>query len=319
MRCRTARVPGSGRFLPGKGRCIHGLWLLAGCLAVGAAPLAADEAGDYTASIEAWHAHRMERLDSDTGWLTIAGFFWLREGDNAFGADSSSVVILPVGPAHAGTIRLQTAGDTTSIMIEPAAGTALTVNDEPVTGPVRFYDPAGDPIMAGLDRVAFWIIPRHDGYAVRLRDPQCPLRTSFPGIETYPIDPAYRVDARLDPAPHKVLVPNIMGYEDSLLTPGGYRFNLLGEDLELFPVIEDEADSVLFFIFNDATSGIETYGGGRFLYADRKADGTAVLDFNKAYNPPCSFNPYATCPLPPAENKLPLAVRAGEKAIPGGH
>jgi hypothetical protein len=308
--------------LSGPGRLVLGAVstaLLAAGLFAGAGPLGADEASDYTASIQEWHAKRMERLDSDTGWLTIAGFFWLGEGDNLIGSDSTNAVVLPVGPGLAGTIRLETGDDGPAITLEPAAGVPFTLNDEPMTGPVSFYDVGGERMVAGLDRVAFWIIPRHDGYAVRLRDPQCPLRTNFPGIETYSIDPAYRVTASLDPDPHKVLVPNIMGYEDSLLTPGAFRFTLNGEDLALFPVVEDEADTVLFFIFDDATSGIETYGAGRFLYADQKADGTAVLDFNKAYNPPCAFNPYATCPLPPAENTLAVPVRAGEKAIGEGH
>jgi uncharacterized protein (DUF1684 family) len=301
-------------------RLLLGAAFAAGCLLAGTPPGSAEDTDAYTASIQEWHAKRMERLDSDTGWLTIAGFFWLHEGDNAFGSDSSSVVILPVGPAHAGTIHLDTGAAGASITITPAEGTALTLNDEPVTATAPLFDPTGENrIVAGLDRVAFWIIPRHDGYAVRLQDPQCPLRTGFPGIETYPIDPAYRVTATLDPDPHKVLVPNIMGWEDSLLTPGAFRFTLNGEDLALFPVVEDEADTVLFFIFDDKTSGIETYGAGRFLYSDQMPGGTAVIDFNKAYNPPCALNPYATCPLPPAENRLSVAVRAGEKAIAGEH
>lgn len=300
-------------------RIVLGTAVAAGFLR-SAAPAAGGEAEDYVASVRKWQAERLKRLDSDTGWLTIAGFYWLKAGDNAFGSDSSNAVVLPVGPARAGTIHVVEGEGGVRIDIGPADGTALTLNSQPVTGRTPFYEEGGEEIVAGLGRVAFWIIPRAGTFAVRIRDPESPLRKSFPGIDTYPIDPAYRVQGRLEARPRQVLVPNIMGYEDSLLTPGPVRFTLGGETVELFPVIEDAADTVLFFIFEDATSGIETYGGGRFLYSGLRPDGTAVLDFNKAYNPPCALNPFATCPLPPAENRLSVAVRAGEKRIAGsGH
>jgi uncharacterized protein (DUF1684 family) len=154
---------------------------------------------------------------------------------------------------------------------------------------------------------------------VRLRDPECALRRDFAGIDAYPVDPAYRVVARLEPFPAgtRIEVPNMLGHVDSVETPGAFAFPLRGGTRRLVPMLEP--DSTLFFVFADSTTGVETYGGGRFLYADLRPDGTAVLDFNMAYNPPCAFNPYTTCPLPPEGNTLAMAVRAGEKFSAGTH
>jgi uncharacterized protein (DUF1684 family) len=165
------------------------------------------------------------------------------------------------------------------------------------------------------------VIKRGDRHGIRLKDRNSAARRDFTGLKWFDVQEEYRVEARWvsHPQPKPVRVPNVLGQTESMPSPGYAEFTLGGKAVRLDGVLEDPHAEQLFFILRDQTSGKETYGAGRFLYADQKADGTAVLDFNKAYNPPCAFNPYATCPLPPAENTLAVPVRAGEKAIGEGH
>jgi uncharacterized protein len=282
----------------------------------------------YVDSVEAWRARRLARLTSDTGWLTISGLYWLEPGKNTMGSDPSARVLFPkdASPAKAGVIQLQfhpvTRTAETTLTAVPGAGLkrdSVMVTQEPMS-----LDKDGSSPVYRLGRLKFWVIQRGQRYAVRVRDPESTIRKTFTGIENWPIDPAMCVEGLLKPNPKStyVLVPNIVGYVDSMLAPGVVSFALGDKKLELTPVLEDPADSTtLFFIFQDVTSGGETYGGGRFLYADLEPGGRVVLDFNKAYNPPCAFNPNTTCPLPPEGNVLPIAIRAGEKTYAGlpGH
>jgi uncharacterized protein (DUF1684 family) len=152
-------------------------------------------------------------------------------------------------------------------------------------------------------------------HAIRLRDPNAAARRNFHGIDTYPIDLAYRVTARFEPyaPPKKVPIANVIGTVDTMLSPGALVFQLGSRELRLDPLLEEPDATSLFLIFKDETSGSETYGAGRFLYTDLPVDGRVVVDFNRAYNPPCVFTEFATCPLPPPQNDLEAAVRAGEK------
>jgi len=171
-----------------------------------------------------------------------------------------------------------------------------------------------------LRTIQFHLIRRGDRLGVRSKDSESPVRTEFRGIEHYPASWEWRVEGRFEPyePPKHVPVPTVLGTVDDELSPGAVVFEAEGRTLRL-DVLEGADEHEVFVIFGDTTNGTETYGGGRFLYADLEPGGRLVLDFNKAYNPPCAFTPYATCPLPPKQNRLPLAIRAGEKKYGEGH
>jgi uncharacterized protein len=263
----------------------------------------------HTAEIEAWRKAREERLQSDTGWLTVAGLFWLEPGKATFGSDPESDIVLPAGtPARAGVF----VRDGERIVVEPAPGMALTLSDKPVAAgtvlPIH-----GDPLRVG--RLSLYALRRGDRYGIRMRDPESALRRDFKGIPYYPIDETQKVTARFvpDEKPQTVRIVNVLGIATDEPSPGVVELELGGRTLRLRPIIEDGDASAWFYIFKDETAPEETYGGGRFLYSKPAEGGRVVLDFNKAYNPPCAFNPYTTCPLPPRENHLPVAIRAGER------
>ena len=278
----------------------------------------------YVDSVNVWRARRAARLTSETGWLTISGLHWLDPGKNVLGSGSDARVVFPAdaSPAKAGVIqlRMNPAGLAPEMELSVVPGVGIKRDSASVTREGVELDADGSSPVYSLGRLKFWVIKRGQRYAVRVRDPESSLRKEFTGIQTYAVDPAMCVVGRLEPQPEKthVLVPNIAGYIDSMLTPGVVAFAVRDTVLRLTPVLEDPSDSTtLFFIFQDKTSGIETYGGGRFLYSDLEPGGRVVLDFNKAYNPPCAFNPHTTCPLPPDGNVLSIAMRAGEKAYTG--
>jgi len=275
---------------------------------------AATDAGDaaYRQEIEQWRAKREERLKADGGWLTVAGLFWLHEGDNSVGSDPGSDVLLPEGsaPAKAGTIEFH--GGKAVIAMDPAAG--ATVRGEPIGSMELKADTSGSPDVVSLGSLTFYVIQRGDRYGIRMKDLNSRFRKEFTRLGWFPVKESYRVTARFVPhdTPAEISVPNILGTVEKMPSPGYVEFAIDGRPQRLDPVIEDPADPVLFFIFKDATNGKETYAPGRFLYAEMPADGKVVLDFNKAYNPPCVFTPYATCPLPPEQNRLAIPIEAGE-------
>ena len=286
-----------------------------------APPAPAVDVAAHKAEVERWRAERDARLRRPDGWLTLIALAWLREGENPFGSDPHGVVVLPEGkaPARAGTFVV--AGGKVEVRVEP--GVALTAAGEEIEVKELQTDAQGEPTMLQLGSLTLYVIERRGRLAARVKDGESPLLASFPGMEYWPIDPAHRVVARFEPKPPgaTIEVPNIMGGVDAEAAPGTAVFTLAGRELRLDPIIERGSDE-LFFIFGDETNGEETYGGGRFLYAAMPdAQGRVVLDFNQAYNPPCVFTDYATCPLPPPGNDLPVAVEAGEMAYhgPGGH
>jgi uncharacterized protein (DUF1684 family) len=176
-------------------------------------------------------------------------------------------------------------------------------------------DADGKPDVLKLGRISFFVLRRGDRFAIRVKDPESAALKAFKGVENFPVDPSSRVTARFEPysTPREVGIPTVLGTTVKMRAPGQVRFKLRGRTLILQPVQEDPADGQLFFIFRDGTSGRETYPAGRFLYADAPKDGKVVLDFNKAINPPCAFTPFATCPLPPEQNRLKVRIAAGEK------
>jgi hypothetical protein len=255
--------------------------------------MALSAASTYQTEIAQWRQKREAALKADGGWLTVAGLFWLREGSNRFGSAAENEIVLPDGPAQAGTFELHHGKIT--------AGT-----------PPREIKPDSADVLK-VGRLSLFAIRRGDRFGIRLKDPESEYRRSFHGLEYFPADEAYRVTARFVAEPKKIPILNVLGQTEESECPGYAVFRLAGQELRLYPILEEPGAKELFYIFKDQTSGKETYGAGRFLYSGMPQDGKVVLDFNKAYNPPCSFTPYATCPLPPPENRLPVRVEAGEK------
>jgi hypothetical protein len=269
----------------------------------------------YKAEIQEWRDRRETRLKADDGWLTVAGLYWLKEGAHPFGAGAAADFVLPEGsaPPQAGTFRFSSGRTTVTF----APGVQATINGAPPAGPeteLRPDDP-GPPDIVVLGDLTMLVIKRGERYGIRLRDKNSRLRREFTTLHWYPVRESYRVAARWEPydPPRAIAIPDVLGQSQDLPCPGAAVFEMNGRTLRLEPVIEVPGDVELFFIFRDMTSGKETYGAGRFFYADPPKDGTIVLDFNKAYNPPCAFTPFATCPLPPPQNRLDVAIKAGEK------
>ncbi len=274
--------------------------------------LLAADAG-YEAGIAQWRAAREAELKAGDGWLTVTGLFWLQEGGNPFGSAGSNRIVLPAhsAPARAGVFHLS--GGKVRVRLE--RGVSATVGGRQVGEAELRSDAAGKPDHLVLGDLTLFVIERGGRYAIRLRDRRSALRRDFRGLEWYPVQPAYRVEARFHPhaAPKPVQVATAVGGVERYLSPGYASFTLHGRELRLDPVLESPGSRELFFIFRDRTAGKGTYPAGRFLYTPLPANGRVVLDFNKAESPPCAYTPYATCPLPPRENRLPVAIEAGEK------
>jgi uncharacterized protein (DUF1684 family) len=281
-------------------------------LVVALAASAAD--ASYVAEIETWRAAREQRLRADGGWLTVSGLDWLKDGPNTFGSAPGSDIKLPASaPARAGVIDF-TSG---KAILRPAAGAAILAGGKPASdGMVLRADTAeGGPDVLVMGPVSLQVIERGGRYGVRMKDNDAERRRNFPGLTWYPVTPAGRVAARFVPhaKPTTIPIANVLGQEDQLASPGYVTFNWNGTDVRLDPVLESADAKELFFIFKDATSGRDTYPAGRYLYTELPKDGTVVLDLNKAYSPPCAFTPYATCPLPPPQNRLKVRLEVGEK------
>lgn len=295
--------------------------LLAPVLLAGAVLWAVDppDPAAYRKEIEEWRAKRNDSLKKEDSWLTLAGLFWLKPGENRFGGDpGKNVVILPKGkaPGVAGVFVRE--GDQVTLRVEP--GLALTADGKEVTaGMALKKDTDGKPTVLKLGSLTFYLIQRGDRIGVRIKDSASAVRAAFHGLDTYPIRPEWRVTARFEPydPPKKVAIPNVLGQVDDIPSPGAVVFDHEGKTHRI-DAIPGGDKGELFLIFADRTNGKETYGAGRFLDTDPPRDGKVVVDFNTAYNPPCAFTAFATCPLPPPQNKLALAIEAGEKDFAGG-
>jgi hypothetical protein len=270
-------------------------------------------ATDYAATIEQWRADRDGRLRSDNGWLTLVGLHWLEPGDNPFGSRRDNAVVLPEdrAPDRAGSFVLEDG----TVRVRVDEGVEVMLDGETVTERQLRTD-ADDPAdVLELGSLMMHVIEREDRFGIRVKDTESDVLAHFSGMEYFPIDGAYRVDATFvsyDP-PREVHIATVVGTVETMYAPGYAEFDLDGKTLTLEPMISGPDDEEYFFIFKDGTSGKETYGAGRYLYTPVASDGKVVLDFNKAYNPPCVFTPYATCPLPPPQNRLEIRIEAGEK------
>ena len=269
----------------------------------------------YRAEIETWRAARAARLQAPDGWLSVIGLYWLEPGPNAVGSSPDSRVRLPGVPPKLASIALPPAGAAGTATLTPADAEGLTADGKPVSGPIALStDADAQPTMLARGTLLFYLIQRGDRVGVRVKDSASEARRSFHGIPSFPIDPAWRIEARFEPydPPKSISVPNVLGQQDPEPSPGALVFERDGKTYRLDPVLE-RGETDYFVIFGDRTNGTDTYGAGRFLYVAPPVGGKTVIDFNKAYNPPCVFTEYATCPLPPPQNKLPIRIEAGEK------
>lgn len=280
--------------------------ILAACVPFAAQTGAVDPA--YQQSFNKWKAEQVEDLKQN--WLPLVGLFWLKPGDNSFGSESGNAIVFPKGPARAGTFVL--AKDQVTLKILPEV--PATVDGKSVATITLQPDVSGKPTVVALGSLRFHIIQRGQRIGVRVKDLESDAIKNYRGPVFFPLDLNYRVTAKWIPSDGKktVNVPNVLGDVMETPVPGTAEFTLNGHELRLTALGGDPSKG-LFFVFNDLTTKADTYPGGRFLDTDPVANGTVVLDFNRAYNPPCAVTPYATCPLAPQENRLPVAIPVGEK------
>ena len=267
---------------------------------------------EHEADVQAYRRARLARLTGERGWLTLINKVWLDQGRHTIGADVRSDIALPKGraPERLGTITVA-AG---TVRLEIERNVEVFARGERVHALDFRSDALDAPDDVTFGSLTLQLLQRGDAFALRVRDAESAARRQFPGIPTYPIDPAWRIVARLEayPAARDMAIEDGDGRIQSYRCPGAVHFEKDGRQASLLPLFERREER-LFVLFSDLTSRDETYGAGRFLYAPPPEDGRVLLDFNKAFNPPCAFTPYAVCPLPPPENKLALRIEAGEK------
>jgi uncharacterized protein (DUF1684 family) len=284
-------------------------FILAGCNS--STPIIPDEAA-YVESITQWQEQRLERLKNKDGWLTLAGLYWLEQGENSFGSDPANDIVFPdQADAFCGTLVLEDS----MVTIRVAEGIDITSEGTPVRDLVLQNDHSENTTRLQQGDLAWYIIKRGERFGIRLRDYKHPRLDELDHIPSYPIQTGYVVEAKLEafdrPKTMTVATP-LEGFTETYECPGVLKFQINGKDLELHPFTSGNG---YFLVIADETSGLDTYGAGRFMYATPDSLGRIILDFNKAYNPPCAFSPYATCPMPPRENFLPAAIEAGEKSV----
>jgi uncharacterized protein (DUF1684 family) len=284
----------------------------------------------YRAEIKKWREGYEADLKKDNGWLTLAGLFWLKEGDNYFGTGAGSSIVLPKGSApekagallfHDGKTRLRlndgvqglVNGEPLRTKVQEALAWLLAQPAEVPLNP----DTSGNPDRITLGRLSMIVIQRGTRFGIRLWDNGSQVRRDYPGSQWFAVQEAFRVTAHFTSYPQPKMIPilNVLGDTEQSPSPGYATFELEGKTCRLEPLVEGDH---LFFILNDLTSGKDTYAAGRFLYTGMPKDGKLILDFNKAENPPCAFTAFATCPLPPKQNHLPVAVTAGERKPANG-
>lgn len=267
---------------------------------------------DYVKTIEKWRSDEEADLKKETGWLTVAGLFWLKEGINTVGAGPDFDVRLTDNFKKGKFGEIDFKSGVANLKVED--GVESQGDGKGITTTIQLVsDEKGKPTEIRAGSQTFYLIKREDRFGIRLKDSQSKARLAFKGQHWFPIDESYKVIARFEAFPEakEVMVPNVLGGKFKMKSPGTLKFALKGKEYSLQPVEED--DGKLFIIFSDKSNLSETYKSGRFLYADKPVNGEAVLDFNKAENPPCAFTPFATCPLPPPGNSLEVEIKAGEK------
>jgi uncharacterized protein (DUF1684 family) len=278
----------------------------------GSLPAAPDAA--YVQSFEKWKAEQIDDLKQN--WLPLAGLYWLKQGVNNFGTAPENAVVFPKGPAHAGEFDLE--GKDVTIRLLPDAHATLA--GAPLTTAKLAPDISGHASLVEMSTLRFHVIMRGERVGIRVKDLESPSVANFKGLIFYPLDLNYRVTATWEPSDGKkaIDVPNVLGDVTAVPVAGTVVFKINGQEQRLTALGGNPAAG-LSFVFNDLTAKSDTYPGGRFLDSEPVTNGTVTLDFNRAYNPPCAVTPYATCPLAPKENRLAVAIPAGEKFDKAAH
>ncbi len=267
----------------------------------------------YAKEIAQWQTERLAELKSENGWLTLIGLFWLKEGDNRLGNDPGNDIVLPQSKINAHDVLFVMKNGVVQFDAPPKSG--FTVEGKPVTHLELKSDVDGSPTVLHLGSLTIQLIKRGDKLGLRVKDKENPDRITFQGTVFYPAELKWRIDAQFVPynPPKVVSITNVLGMESGETSPGAVKFEVDGRTFQLDAIIE-KGETKYFMIIADKTSGKETYPAGRYLYVDPPdSSGRMVIDFNKAYSPPCAFTKFATCPLPPRQNRLPFAIEAGEK------
>lgn len=272
---------------------------------------------EYLEEIKQWDQHRLERLKADDGWLNLVGRTWLKPGENKFGSAKDNDVIIESDkvPENMGVFVFEDS----SVTMKANDGVKILLNSNPVKEMIMIGDESKDITVFQYGPIKWNLIIRDTLYGIRFRDLESEFVKTFKGIERFPVNEDWRINAKYEAynPPKKIYVPNVLGQIDEEPSPGAVVFTKENQTYRLDAI---DAGNRLWFIFADGTSGEETYGGGRFLYTDKPdSTGTVIIDFNKAYNPPCVLTKFATCPLPPKENYLSLRITAGEKTYGKNH
>ena len=264
----------------------------------------------YISDVEKWRVDHETELKKDDGWLTVAGLYWLKDGANTIGKGDKYDVSLTDSFKSDGFGKIDFHDGKAVLTVDP--GVEATVDGKPISTVELASDDPGPATKVTTGSQTFYLIKREDKFGIRLKDSNSAERRDFDGEHWFPVDEDYHVTGTFETfdSAREVEIPNVLGGTFTMKSPGIVRFRLKGKELSIQPVIEDE--KTLFFIFKDATSGSETYGAGRFLYTENPVDGKVVLDFNKAENPPCAYTTFATCPIPPPQNRLDVEIKAGE-------
>jgi len=287
------------------------LWVSLSIGAVTAAPSAEPDAA-YRKAYEKWKLQRVDDLKQN--WLNLAGLFWLQAGSNTFGTDATNAIVLPSGStaAHAGSFDLRGG----KVTVEFVPGVSGKVALKTVVAAELQPDVSGRPTIVELGSLRLYLIKRGDRLGIRVRDLNSPNVRNYAGPIFFPLNMNYRITGKWVPSSGEktVEVPNVLGDTTAVPVAGTVVFSIAGQQLQL-TALGGKPNQGLSFVFNDPTAKADTYPGGRFLDSGPVSNGTVVLDFNRAYNPPCAVTPYATCPLAPKENRLPVEIPAGEKYV----
>lgn len=287
---------------------------------------AAFDAVVHKQEIEKWQNSRLASLTKEDGWLTLVGLFWLNEGENRFGSDPRNAIVLPKdkAPGVAGSLWLEKGR--VRMMARPDVGISVAseAGDIKRVAPITTLDLKDDnedagPTILKLGTLLINVVKRGEKIGVRVKDTESRTRSEFKGLPYYPIDPKWRIEARFESyqPPKTIPITNVLSMTDDETSPGALAFEVDGKTYRIDPILE-KGETDLFVMIADSTTGSETYGAGRYIYVSPPdANGKVVIDFNKAYSPPCAFTNYATCPLPPRQNHLPFRIEAGEKKYAG--
>lgn len=290
-------------------------------------PATTFDAAAHRTQIQKWQNDRLTSLTKEDGWLTLIGLFWLNEGENKFGSGPKNGIVLPgdKAPGSAGSFWLE--NGRVRLVVRP--GTEMGIQESGVDVKLDANSPTGSylkadtddggPTILSLGSLIINVVKRGDRIGVRVKDRESRTRREFKGLQYFPVDPKWRIEARVEPyQPPKIIpITNVLSMTDDETSPGALVFEVDGKTYRIDPILE-KGETDWFVMIADETTGRETYGAGRYLYVTPPdANGKVVIDFNKTYSPPCAFTNYATCPLPPPQNRLPLRIDAGEKSYTG--